>query len=106
MGLPRRGLLAHAKHGKQPGAEIPSETRSKPREQPPMIDAPPSSLNGSSTTRAPARSLWQRARAFALAIQLRLRIPLILVISALVVGRWDVIRNYGERLTRGASGAN
>ena len=29
--------------------------------------------------------------------------PIVLVIAALVVGRWDVIRNYWDRLTRGVS---
>ena len=31
--------------------------------------------------------------------EVRLRIPLILLISAIVVGRWDVIRNYWDKLT-------
>jgi hypothetical protein len=31
--------------------------------------------------------------------EVRLRIPLILLISAVVVGRWDAIRNYWDRLT-------
>jgi hypothetical protein len=33
-------------------------------------------------------------------LQVRLRVPLVLVIAALVVGRWDVLRNYWDRLTR------
>ena len=33
--------------------------------------------------------------------QVRLRIPIVLVVAALVVGRWEVIRNYWDRLTRG-----
>ena len=37
--------------------------------------------------------------AFRLA-EVRLRIPIVLVIAALVVGRWDVLRNYWDRLTR------
>ena len=37
-------------------------------------------------------------------LQVRLRIPAILLISALVVGRWDVIRNYWDRLTRPVPG--
>ncbi len=36
--------------------------------------------------------------AFRLA-EVRLRIPIVLVIAALVVGRWDVLRNYWDRLT-------
>ena len=31
--------------------------------------------------------------------EVRLRIPIVLLISAIVVGRWDVIRNYWDRLT-------
>jgi membrane fusion protein, copper/silver efflux system len=37
--------------------------------------------------------------AFRLA-EVRLRVPIVLVIAALVVGRWDVLRNYWDRLTR------
>jgi hypothetical protein len=32
--------------------------------------------------------------------RVRLRIPLVLVIAAIVVGRWDVIRNHWDKLTR------
>jgi hypothetical protein len=35
-------------------------------------------------------------------VQVRLRIPLVLVFAAVAVGRWDVIRNYWDRLTRHA----
>ena len=42
------------------------------------------------------RWLWS---AFRLA-EVRLRIPIVLVVAAVVVGRWDVIRNYWDRLTR------
>ena len=31
-------------------------------------------------------------------------IPAVLVVSALVIGRWDVIRNYWDRLTRSVPG--
>jgi hypothetical protein len=54
------------------------------------------------TAGAPATTLWQRLRALALVAQVRLRIPVVLVLAALVVGRWDVIRNNWERLTRSA----
>jgi hypothetical protein len=37
-------------------------------------------------------------------VQVRLRIPAVLVIAALVVGRWDVIRNHWDRLTRRVTG--
>jgi hypothetical protein len=36
--------------------------------------------------------------------QIRLRIPIVLIVAGLVVGRWDVIRNYWDRLTRGTLG--
>ncbi len=37
-------------------------------------------------------------------VEVRLRIPIVLVLSAVVVGRWDVIRNYWDRLTHAALG--
>ncbi len=46
---------------------------------------------------------WQRARSALKLLQVRLRIPAVLVIAALVVGRWDVIRNYWDKLTRRVS---
>jgi membrane fusion protein, copper/silver efflux system len=46
--------------------------------------------------------LWS---AFRLA-EVRLRIPIALVVAALVIGRWDVIRNYWGRLTRSAAAEN
>lgn len=49
------------------------------------------------------RSL-RSARSALRLLQVRLRIPAILVISALIVGRWDVIRNYWDRLTRSGPG--
>ena len=33
-------------------------------------------------------------------IQVRLRLPIVLIFAALVVGQWDVILNYWGRLTR------
>ncbi len=33
-------------------------------------------------------------------VQVRLRLPIILIFAALVVGQWDLIRNYWGRLTR------
>jgi hypothetical protein len=52
----------------------------------------------------PARAtgaIWRRAWAALKLAQVRLRIPIALVIAALVVGRWDVIRNHWDRMTRG-----
>lgn len=43
---------------------------------------------------------WHRLRRAINLLQVRLRLPIVLVIAALVVGQWDLIRNYFERLTR------
>src|SRR5579875_483220 len=43
------------------------------------------------------RRYWSALRL----VEVRLRLPLILIIAALVVGRWDALRNYGDRLMRG-----
>jgi hypothetical protein len=45
--------------------------------------------------------IWGRAWAALKLAQVRLRIPIVLVVAALVVGRWEVIGNYWDRLTRG-----
>jgi len=45
-------------------------------------------------------SIWHKARSALKLLQVRLRVPLVLVFAAFVVGRWDVIRNYWDRLTR------
>ena len=57
-------------------------------------------------TRRPCRlagagPIWRRAWAALKLAQVRLRIPIVLVVAALVVGRWEVDRNYWDRLTRG-----
>ena len=44
--------------------------------------------------------VWRKVRSALELIQVRLRIPIVLVFAALVVGRWDVIRNYWDKLTR------
>jgi hypothetical protein len=46
-------------------------------------------------------SIWRRACAALKLAQVRLRLPIVLVVAALVVGRWELIRNYWDRLTRG-----
>jgi hypothetical protein len=46
------------------------------------------------------------ARSVLRSIQVRLRIPAVLLVSALVVGRWEVIRNYWDRLTRLGTGVD
>jgi hypothetical protein len=40
--------------------------------------------------------LWSALRL----AEVRLRLPIVLVMAAVVVGRWDVLRNYAERWTR------
>jgi hypothetical protein len=47
-------------------------------------------------------AIWEWSRSAWSLVQVRLRIPIVLVVAALVVGRWDVIRNHWERLTRPA----
>src|SRR5262249_13175692 len=50
-------------------------------------------------TRRDSRPGWPLVRSVLKLVQVRLRIPAILLIAALVVGRWDVIRNYWDKLT-------
>ncbi len=47
----------------------------------------------------PSRTIRQAVRSGLRLAEVRLRIPIVLLISALVVGRWDVIRNYWDKLT-------
>jgi membrane fusion protein, copper/silver efflux system len=54
-------------------------------------------------TSGSARS-WIRS-AFRLA-EVRLRIPIILIVAGVVIGRWDVFRNYWDRLTRSLATEN
>jgi hypothetical protein len=44
--------------------------------------------------------VWQKLGSALRLVQVRLRIPLVLVIAAVVVGRWDVIRNHWDKWTR------
>jgi membrane fusion protein, copper/silver efflux system len=43
---------------------------------------------------------WQRLRSALHLVQIRLRLPIVLIVAALVVGQWDLVRNYWGRLTR------
>jgi Cu(I)/Ag(I) efflux system membrane fusion protein len=43
---------------------------------------------------------WRKARSALKLLQVRLRIPLVLIFAAFVVGRWDVIGNYFDKFTR------
>src|SRR5262245_2448579 len=65
-----------------------------------MITSRTSSPNGPREVSPRSRSVLETVRSTFKLIQVRLRIPAILVISAVVVGRWDVICNYWDRLTR------
>jgi hypothetical protein len=49
---------------------------------------------------------WLAARLTVRAIQVRLRFVGVLAIAFLVVGQWDALRNYWDRFTRAARGAN
>jgi hypothetical protein len=49
-------------------------------------------------------SAWRYVLVTARILQVRLRFFLILAVAFLVVGRWDVLRNYWDRLTRAAGG--
>jgi Cu(I)/Ag(I) efflux system membrane fusion protein len=54
---------------------------------------------------APARrpfALWRYLLTAARVLQVRLRFFLVLLVAFVVVGKWDVIRNYWDRLTRPA----
>ena len=46
-----------------------------------------------------SRSFRKAVRSALKLVEVRLRIPIVLLISAVVVGRWDVIRNYWDRMT-------
>jgi hypothetical protein len=53
--------------------------------------------DGTRSPRAPIRSrLWSALRL----AEVRLRLPFVLILAAVVVGRWDVLRNHWDRLTR------
>jgi membrane fusion protein, copper/silver efflux system len=60
--------------------------------------APGSTPDGRSTPGP--RPGWQRLRGALNLVQVRLRLPIVLVVAAIVVGQWEVIRNYWDRLTR------
>ena len=46
------------------------------------------------------RLSWTSVRAALQLLQVRLRLPIVLILAAIVVGQWDLIRNYWGRLTR------
>jgi membrane fusion protein, copper/silver efflux system len=61
--------------------------------------APDSVSQPPSTFRVTA-PIWRRVGSALKLAQVRLRIPIVLVVAALVVGRWELIRNYWDRMTR------
>ena len=66
-----------------------------------MTEFAPGSVPDVRGTRAATGPIWHRVWSALKLAQVRLRIPIVLVVAALVVGRWDLIRNYWDRLTRG-----
>jgi hypothetical protein len=65
-----------------------------------MRPNPPGFATGVQDVRRSAGTIWHQARALFRLVQVRLRIPAVLIFAALVVGRWDVIRNNWQRLAR------
>ncbi len=63
-------------------------------------------MGGSWTTAIRARAWARRARAAIRLLQVRLRIPIALLLAALAVGWWDELRNRWDRMTRGAVAAD
>jgi membrane fusion protein, copper/silver efflux system len=59
--------------------------------------APPTADARSPAGRRPS---WTSLRAALHLLQVRLRLPIVLILAAIVVGQWDLIRNYWGRLTR------
>jgi membrane fusion protein, copper/silver efflux system len=60
----------------------------------------PSSASNGRALHPAVAPVWRRVRSALALVQVRLRIPVVLVLAAVVVGRWDVIRNYWDRLSR------
>jgi hypothetical protein len=53
--------------------------------------------------RRPGGLVRRRLRAALRLAEVRLRLPMVLVIAAVIVGRWDSLRNRWDRLTRGTT---
>src|SRR5690349_16762623 len=66
----------------------------------------PTAIDDGPPNTSVSRRSGPTARSVLRAVQVRLRIPAVLLVSALVVGRWEVIRNYWDRLTRFGTGAD
>jgi membrane fusion protein, copper/silver efflux system len=67
-----------------------------------MTKLVPDSERNLGTSSRMTGQIWRRAGSALRIAQVRLRIPIVLVVAALVVGRWELIRNYWDRSTRGA----
>jgi hypothetical protein len=67
-----------------------------------MTKVSPSSVRDVRGTFVAPVPIWRRVWSALKLAQVRLRIPIVLVVAALLVGRWEVIRNHWDRLTRGA----
>ena len=76
------------------------ETRFSAIRQAPMSNASRDPSRRVELTPRLSGPVWRKVRSALKLIQVRLRIPVVLVFAALVVGRWDVIRNYWDKLTR------
>lgn len=56
--------------------------------------------SGATPARRSERSAWQTTRMVAQAVQVRLRFLVVLIVAFVVVGQWDLLRNYWDRYTR------
>src|SRR5579864_848093 len=56
------------------------------------------------TPTTPRRTLWQSLRVCMHILQVRLRFVLVFLLAFVVVGRWEVLRNYWDALTTTAGG--
>jgi hypothetical protein len=65
-----------------------------------MTEIEPGCAPSGPSNRAIPGPAWRSARSALKLVQVRLRIPVVLVIAALVVGRWDFIRNHWDKLTQ------
>lgn len=65
-----------------------------------MTATPADSTRLTSKATKPVRSIWPHIAATLKLAQVRLRIPVVLLAAAFVVGRWETIRNHWDRLTR------
>ena len=89
------------RRGHSPGGDATSLRMGELRQ---MTVFEPTAIEDGPPNTSVSRHSGPTARSVLRAVQVRLRIPAVLLISALVVGRWEVIRNYWDRLTRFGTG--